>query len=153
MIMFSIVFVAVVCFFLPEGWMKKSTVLIPLPSLIKKKCSFIRSFFVAFNSIAQNISIIKLITSSVVKCYATILVQRSDTHWKICTFFDLIHVWNSKTPWKQHRLQASFYVINYITDHVMGFPRVSPNVAQMGCCTSTPECAVGSERLKPEALS
>ena len=40
-ILFSIVFVD---FVLPEDWMKKSIVLIPLPSLIKN--SFVRSCFV-----------------------------------------------------------------------------------------------------------
>ena len=48
MIFFSIVFVVVVFVFvvvvvLPEGWMKKSIVLIPLPSLIKK-IIIVRSF-------------------------------------------------------------------------------------------------------------
>ena len=40
-----LLFLLLLLLFLPEGWMKKSTVLIPLPSLIKKKNrSFVRSF-------------------------------------------------------------------------------------------------------------
>ena len=57
------------------GWMK-----LRIPLLSK------HVFFVAFNSIAKNISIIKWITSSVVKCYATIMVQRSDTHTEKSAF-------------------------------------------------------------------
>lgn len=54
---------------------------------------------------------------------ATILVWRSNKCRELSNFYNLTDLYNSKTQQKWCHLQASFYVTNYVNDHVIGIPR------------------------------
>ena len=85
-------------------------------------------FFVAFISIAWNIhkKMNCFICSETVCCHLGMEIQRTLKKWLLFQLHQFHK--NSKTT-KCHHLQASFYIVNCVTDHLIGIYLVSWNVA------------------------